>query len=823
MLDWQRIVEHVREFWQDNGPVQTREKATTMGAKVNPLDVISLPSILPYHDYDVTTQLFHNQRSMGFVMEMAPLLGAGEDTIKLLESLVIDNLSPELDCQVLLVASPTIGQTLYQYQAARSEAAPVYQWLAQKRVDFFKGGVGQSLLAHEPYVCRDIRIFWVISAKKGPQSENKLLSCKEIWQHALSSIGSQGRCLDAQQFLYIISELLMPRLEADVDPIHWDEAQSLHAQMGDPECLLHVHANDIRAEHRSNQQVIRAYVAKEFPGCYAQYQMNDIIGHLFQSSRQIPSPFAISLHFRLRDKERSRAMAQMKFLNKDRHANSPLRRLKPSLSKEQQDWHEVRGRLDEGDTLADVYFQVVLFANEHTIAEAERRLLDLYRTSGWVLKVNRYLQMQSYLALCPMMVSEGLWDDLNAMRQTRLMTATNAVSLAPLQGEYKGTATPAMLLPGRRGQLARWFAFDNSSGNYNMAIAAKSGSGKSVFVQEYIVSLLGLGGRAWVIDAGRSYEKTCRLLGGSFIDFSPEKHLCLNPFSDVDDIKEAAHTLIPLLAAMARPSGQVIDEELRYLELAVFASWEAKGQATTISDVASTLTAQGHTILATLLYPYTAEGRFGHYFEGTCNLDFSNPLVVLELDDLKNRKDLRHIVLMVLMYQISQAMYLGDRKQFKSCVIDEAWDLMHGNTSTAHFIEAGYRTARRYRGNFITVTQSLADYFKNPMAEAAYGSSDIKVMLSQLPETLEQVKERKQLSLNGFSERLYKSLRTVSGDYAECVLRTPEGESVHRLILDPYAAILYSSKGEEFQRIKELEAQGLSLTESIEVLANERY
>lgn len=76
-----------------------------------------------------------------------------------------------------------------------------------------------------------------------------------------------------------------------------------------------------------------------------------------------------------------------------------------------------------------------------------------------------------------------------------------------------------------------------------MTVVGRSGAGKSVFMQELMSSTLGLGGRVFILDVGRSFEKTCHMLGGQFIEFSIDKDVCLNPFSGIDPDNPEAHWL----------------------------------------------------------------------------------------------------------------------------------------------------------------------------------------------------------------------------------------------------------------------------------------
>ena len=94
---------------------------------------------------------------------------------------------------------------------------------------------------------------------------------------------------------------------------------------------------------------------------------------------------------------------------------------------------------------------------------------------------------------------------------------SSAVNLAPLHGEWRGQPAnpdnpPALFLIGRRGQPACWSPFANEAGNYNVAVTGKSGSGKSVLMQELVTGLIGAGGEAVVIDDGHSFQHTAEAL-----------------------------------------------------------------------------------------------------------------------------------------------------------------------------------------------------------------------------------------------------------------------------------------------------------------------
>lgn len=781
-----------------------------------------LANFLHYEAFDPNTNIYINKKSCGFILEAAPLIGASDETVNILISILTDVLPEGVDLQFLLLGSNKVGTILDNFEKERSGNGEIFEWLAKKRTEFLKQGINESLFPSSIFLLRDFRLFIVVS-QPGKFSEGiKLMELRDSISSSLKSINMLSSNLGADEFLGLMQDLINPTTDIYPTKKQWNQYDSLSLQMTDPEYQTTILPNCIHFKSEKETIDVRAFTVREWPKEARLTMMTDSIGQLFNASLQFPCPFVLSFSLRVLNPEKAAMKTQYKFMNIDKTTKSPLAKFMPLIGKEHQDWSYLRTRLAEGDKLVKAFFQVIVFSPENSASAAERKVRDLYMANGWKLKKEIYLQLQSWLAMLPMRMSEGMCDDLLLLGRMRSLTASNAINLAPIQGEWKGSVTPSLLLPGRRGQLATWNPFDNTEGNYNIAISAASGRGKSMFTQEYITCLLGSGAKVWVIDVGRSYEKTCKMLGGTFIEFIPEQQLSLNPFTFIKDFASSLGMLKPLLVVMARPTANASDEEISYLEKALKAAWEERGNNASVTTVAQWLSRQNSATcqnLSHLLYTYTKEGMYGRYFDGPSTIDLTNPFVVLELQELKSKKDLQKIILLVLMYQITEAMYLGDRSQIKSCVIDEAWDLLSGeNDSAAKFIETGYRTARRYKANFVTITQSINDYFKNTASRAAFENSDYNIILGQNSEAIDQLKASGRFSLNAYSERLLKSLRKTD-EYSECVIKDPVGISAHRIIFDPYSRILYSSKGDEFAAVNKLVSQGTALRDAIEIVA----
>ena len=322
----------------------------------------------------------------------------------------------------------------------------------------------------------------------------------------------------------------------------------------------------------------------------------------------------------------------------------------------------------------------------------ERTIKSLYKSAGWDLADERYLQIQGLLAAMPLTLADGLAADLDRCKRLRTMLSTTAANIAPVQGEYLGGNVPHLLFVGRRGQPFFWSPFENAAGNHNVAILGKSGSGKSVLLQEMCAALVGAGAHVVVIDDGRSFMNSCRLQGGHFVEFTLASGFCLNPFDMIEAERLAADEdyrldcmamLKAIVAQMARFSEKADrhrtrpDRPGRQPGL----GRRAQGRAARSMQSQRALDASGNAQaidLAIALAPFGSGGTYGAFFNGPATLKLEAEFTVFEMSDLATREELRAVVLTAIMFMTSQAMTKSPRHIKKLLLIDEAWSLAQG-------------------------------------------------------------------------------------------------------------------------------------------------
>lgn len=819
-----------------------------------------LSGILPYLAWQEDTRLFaldqggfgeREEHAIGFCIETLPQTGANDEMEKVLASLFV-SCPPGTGIQVSLYGSPHILPMLKNQanllpasaidsddEGIQRRHSNIFRLLARRRIDHYLKGTGESIFGHQTYLLRDFRSVISVTLPLDPElpaDVDEALRIRESIHATLKSAHLPGHDWGPDELLNFVGDFFdHSRLFSggSVAPINWNADQPLRKQISNLEIASRVGDGDIRFRKAGGaESVLQLFSVRQYPRYFRLSGMNYLIGDPYQLSLAMPCPFIITMGAVALDYESARTRAQMKAARATQSAGSYLAHFQPDLQERKRDWDMVLKAFDSGRTVVGMYHQVCLVSRVEDASRCEHSVRAVWRARGFDLTKDFYLQHQALTATMPMTLTPALQNDLRQFGRINTKTADNAVMTSPLIAEWKGTQTPVMTLFGRRGQIIGFDLFDNTGGNFNFAVAALSGSGKSVFVNEMTYRYLGAGAKVWIIDVGRSYKNLCELLDGEFIEFSDERQntICLNPFSMIIDINADMEMVLPLLAQMASPREPLDNYSYTALGSAIKRVWDAKGRSATITDIyellqTGRLSSEGEyerdlSRLATALEPYTRHGVYASYFEGDANIQFDKDFVVLELEELKSKKDLQSVVMQLIMYRITQEMY-RDRSRRKLVIIDESWDLM-GSGSSGSFIEAGYRRARKYGGAFGTITQSVDDYYKNEATKAAINNADWLFLLRQKAENIERLGKEGKLSLDEWLKRQLGSVSTEHGNFSEIYIHSPMGSGLGRLLLDPFSMLVYSTRAEDYEAIKRLREQGLSVADAIEQLVTQR-
>lgn len=786
-----------------------------------------LSSLLPYRSYDEAKGLFYNENSTGFVFETSSMVGCDEERQREISGLFQTMLPEGSFIQFTLWADPRIGGVLKYWEAARLRQGGVLAKLASRRVEHLSQMVFNPDAAQTVRNYRCIVSYSQTGKPENPVDEQKILQLKEQIKTALNTLGMPVECWNADDLINTLDGILNFTKTTKPSNLKWNPYQSLETQIAVPGNSLQISKDHIALNE--GETLIRTYSVRREPDYWSLHAMGDLIGDAMRDLLQIPCPFMIHYGIHICNQEKTKMRVQSRESWVENQARSKIGKRIPILVKQARELDFVRHQQGKGERFVQTSFMVTLFCTQDGFAHADQLLNNLYRNKQWQLQANGYIHLPAFLSTLPMNWAEGITRDLYAFQRLKTTLSTESANLLPLQAEWKGTSSPGMLLVGRRGQIMTWSPFDNEEGNYNVAVVGKSGSGKSVFMQELVASNLGQGGQVFVLDVGRSFEKTAKLLGGEYIEFTPRSNICINPFSsiptgDAAEAEDALAMLKPIVSLMAAPREGTGDLENSFIEQAIRYAWHKKGvnaSITTVSEHLESLESEIAKNLGKKLLPYAKGGNYARYFNGPANIDLSSPMVVVELEELKEKKDLQEVIVQMVIAQITNKLYLGDRKTPTHVVLDEAWDMLRGKQS-GEFIETAARRLRKYRGSLVVGTQTVNDFYATPAAQAAFENSDWMCLLAQKSESIRQLKQSSRISMDPAMEEMLSSVKTKQGKYAEVMVYGPGTYAIGRLLLDPYSLILYSTKPEEFAAVQQLVDGGADLADAIESVSLRR-
>jgi len=789
-------------------------------------------TLFPVLAYDEDQKLFIcDDQTVGFGFICQPLNGADEKIQDRVNGFMTQDYPKNTIAQFFSFRSPDISQEIYKILGLRDGFRhEILSATIQERAEFLKKHTRERITAtndrgiYDNGIVHDQKLiisFKIPISGRFP-TEKEYLELKQIrtkCEASIQSIGVAPHAMTSAQYKRVMGTILNWGTDASWkhENDNLDQDKAICDQLLDFDTQIDVYKNKLVI----GDYHVKILSAKKTPDKMFFGDALAYIGDLAGTDSGVKENYFICMNVFYPDHESEKTKLERKRQFTVNQAYGPLLKFVPVLADKKHSFDVLYESLKEGSRPIKTTYTLAIFApTAERAEEAATKARNIWRESRFEMMEDKFVCLPIFINHLPLCTDRKAILDLY---RYKTMSTEQVVPMLPIFGEWKGTGTFHATLISRNGQIMSQSLHDSDT-NKNLVIAAESGSGKSFEVNELITSYLSEGAQVWVIDAGRSYEKLCATLKGEFVHFGENSKVCLAPFANIEEFDEDEDAINANIAAMASAKGTLDEWQIASLKRVINEIWQEKGKKTQIDDIAERCLKSGDTRLSdigTQLYAFTSKGSYGKYFKGDFATQFQSQLTVVELDDLQGRKHLRQVVLLQLIQQIQNEVFLGEKNRKKVVIIDEAWDLLKEG-EVAVFMEHAYRKFRKYGGSVIIATQSINDLYENAVGRAIAENSSSMYLLGQTAESVESVRATKRLSLSDGGYNTLLTVHTVQGVYSEIFLKTKAGIGVGRLIVPDFQKLLYSTNPVDTNQIKRSFDQGFSYAEAIRHVIRER-
>jgi conjugal transfer ATP-binding protein TraC len=789
---------------------------------------------LPWIAYDEKEKLFYNvDNTIGVMWECLPGLFFSEKDMQILEGLFKIGFPEGSVMQFILLADSYIEPLLEAY-LQRKRHAPSFVLQGMKSlVDYYKDSK-----AFDRIVSRWFRLFVTL---KVPESEFFKISFNDICisvEEILRAVGLCPRRVDAS-FLVAFARRLFDVFNEDVyDYCPYTE---LRKQILTADTKINVEDKHIK----TGKTLWRCLTPKSLPPHVDVFWAGFLTGSyegVAGDVSQVNSPFMIVWNIIFRDlKAKLTTKANVVI------AQQSMGTFVTTLARRKEEFMKVFADLEEGSK----YYEVIPIVwikgkDENEVREAVYRIKRLWESTGAVMQEEDMILMPLFLYSLPF---GFYWDDktLEFLDRTFILSSHTLPYVMPIQADYFGTGSYALLFKGRKGQVIGFDLFAKGASNYNWYVAAPSGKGKSFFVNYLVYNYFAEGVKIRIVDIGGSYKKLVHMLGGKYIDFEPNANISLNPFSQIREPEYDLPVVTAIILQMIKSQTgtfptEKIETVTNIIRGAVNFAYRKFGTNADIdivyeylvefpkySEEYEELCEEGKEVcledfklitshLAFNLRKFTSEGIYGKWFTGPSNIDFSQDrLVVLELESLKPQRDLYSVVVLQVLNMATMDLYLSDRSNPRLVIFDEAWQFLQDNELFQKIIEEGYRRARKYGGSFGVITQSVLDFERfGSVGKVINANCEFKFFLES--GDFQAAKKLGIIDYDDFTMHILNTVKYNAPKYSEVFVHSDSfGSGIVRLVVDRYSYYLFTTNPSEVAEIERMvREEGLSYEEAIQ-------
>ncbi len=295
--------------------------------------------------------------------------------------------------------------------------------------------------------------------------------------------------------------------------------------------------------------------------------------------------------------------------------------------------------------------------------------------------------------------------------------------------------------------------------NRNKFILGGSGTGKSFFTNFLMLNYFLQGCHLIIVDMGNSYQGLFKWIqqktggkDGIYFTYTSENPISFNPFYTEDGIYdiEKAESLKTLIISLWKRNGETVTASEEVTVSNAMAAYLDSVKKGSIKPCFNTfyefIDTQYRKVLEEkeirekefdiknflyVLEPFYKNGEYGYLLNSDKGIDLmSKRAILFEIDSIKDNKVLFPVVTMVIMEA-----YINKMRRLKGVrkvlLQEEAWKAL-AQGAMAEFIKYLYKTARKYYGEIITVTQEVDDIISSDIVkESIIMNADCKILLDQ--------------------------------------------------------------------------------------------
>ena len=398
----------------------------------------------------------------------------------------------------------------------------------------------------------------------------------------------------------------------------------------------------------------------------------------------------------------------------------------------------------------------------------------------------------------------------DADKRDQDLLTSNAADLLPVEMPWRGTPrSPLLVLETPYRQLIPFSPFDPGLSDANMLVMAKTGGGKTVMVQQFLLMAARDKPLISIIERGDSYGPLVELMGGRMITMSLDSDQTINPWDLPEGENEPSKDQVAFLKNLTRHmlgESRAEDTELldNLITEAILRTYKRAAirpscPIPTFSDLRDELGQwrdeeknqrvmdEAH-LAAIKLRSWTGEkGVYGKLFDRPTTISLDNPWLFFNVEQLSDDRRLETAMSLLIAHATSQRAS-GKAGRRSITVLDECWFLLDSPVLAPEVVQL-FRTARKRNASVWGMSQTAEDFVGTESNPRVHGAGIIKnattKIIGQQPGDMTALREHLHLNETALNQIKHFSA-PVKGKSADALIVIGEkAETTHTIRMSP--------------------------------------